>query len=119
MLQSKGYSRVITPTQFGRILHFLSLNVAPEDFKLLCRKFADTHTGDVNYPAFVQCVDREFVNYTQDKDAPATTEPESVSPPATAPQQAQEINFDDLMARIRHHALTNRRRVSTNEIHIC
>ena len=57
-LQSKGYSRVITPTQFGRILHFLTLKVAPEDFKLLCRKFADRATGDVNYPAFVQCVDQ-------------------------------------------------------------
>ena len=55
--QSKGYSRVITPTQFGRILHFLSLNVAPDDFKLLCRKFADPTSGDINYPAFVQTVD--------------------------------------------------------------
>lgn len=58
LLQSKGYSRVITPTQFGRILHFLSLNVQSEDFKLLRRKFADPTSGDVNYPAFVQAVDR-------------------------------------------------------------
>ncbi len=49
---------MITQTQFGRILHFLSLNVAPEDFKLLCLKFKDEATGDINYPAFVQTVDK-------------------------------------------------------------
>ena len=49
---------MVTPTQFGRILHFLSLNVAPEDMKLLLRKFEDPASGDVNYPAFVQAVDQ-------------------------------------------------------------
>ena len=49
---------MVTPTQFGRILHFLSLNVAPEDMKLLLRKFEDPGSGDVNYPAFVQAVDQ-------------------------------------------------------------
>ena len=56
-MQSRAYSRIITPSQFGRILHFLSLNVSPEDMKLLCKKFADPSTGDINYPAFVQTVD--------------------------------------------------------------
>lgn len=66
LLQSKGYSRIITPTQFGRILHFLSLNVAPEDFKLLCEKFRDEATGDINYPAFVQTVDKGLhLSFTQ------------------------------------------------------
>ena len=55
--QSTAYSRVMTPTQFGRMLHFLSIIPSPEDLKLLCRKFADPTTGDVNYPAFVQTVD--------------------------------------------------------------
>jgi len=109
--RSKGYSRVITPTQFGRILHFLSLNVAPVDFKLLCRKFADPTTGDINYPAFVQTVDGEFVNYTQqgvvekgekDPEKPHFSEVEPGS---------GRISFDDLMSRVRHHVLTNRRRV--------
>lgn len=57
-LQSKAYSRVVTPLQFGRILHFLGMNVAPEDLKLLLTKFQDPATGDVNYPAFVQAVDQ-------------------------------------------------------------
>ena len=58
LLQSKAYSRVVTPLQFGRILHFLGMNVAPEDLKLLLTKFQDPATGDVNYPAFVQAVDQ-------------------------------------------------------------
>jgi len=44
--------------QFRRILHFLTLNVNEEDFKLLCRKFADQTSGDINYPAFVQTIDQ-------------------------------------------------------------
>jgi len=32
--------------------------VSPEDFRLLCVKFADPTTGDINYPAFVQTVDK-------------------------------------------------------------
>lgn len=48
----------MTPNQFGRMLHFLSLNVSPEDFKILCTKFTDPATGDINYPGFVQAVDQ-------------------------------------------------------------
>ncbi|ELU01670.1 hypothetical protein CAPTEDRAFT_182794 [Capitella teleta] len=118
--RSRAYSRVITQTQFGRILHFLSLNIAPEDFKLLCRKFRDAETGDVNYPAFVQTVDRDFVNYTQSQ----TLEESRMTPPPSAKTreitdhtisapniQQEEITYEDLMARIRHHVLTNRLRV--------
>lgn len=109
--RSKAYSRVITLTQFARILHFLSLNVAPDDLKLICRKFADPHTGDINYPAFVQCVDREFVNYTQDEISKPTNKDED-KPIITAVEPGDgKITLDDLMARIRHHVLTNRRRV--------
>ena len=56
---------MVTPTQFGRILHFLSLNVAPEDLKLLLRKFEDPASGDVNYPAFVQAVDQGRMSVAQ------------------------------------------------------
>lgn len=48
----------MTKTQFGRVLHFLSLNVGAEDLKLIVRKFEDPASGDVNYPAFVQAVDQ-------------------------------------------------------------
>ena len=63
----------------------------------------------------------EFVNYTQDREGPAASENEPrQSSPVELPQQAIEINFDDLMARVRHHVLTNRRRVrcmSKNVVH--
>ena len=65
--RSKAYTRIVTPTQFGRILTTLKICVNPEDLRLLCRKFADAATGDINYPAFVQCVDKVFVNYTVDR----------------------------------------------------
>ena len=56
--QGVAYTRVVTPTQFSRVLHYLSLNVNPEELKLLLRKFQDPASGDVNYPAFVQTVDQ-------------------------------------------------------------
>ena len=65
--RSKAYTRIVTPSQFGRILTTLKVCVNPEDLRLLCRKFADAVTGDINYPAFVQCVDKTFVNYTVDR----------------------------------------------------
>ena len=68
--RSTAYTRVVTPSQFGRILATLRVAVDPEDHRLLCRKFAvdpGATTGDINYPAFVQCVDRVFVNYTVDR----------------------------------------------------
>ncbi|XP_071105662.1 EF-hand calcium-binding domain-containing protein 6-like [Haliotis cracherodii] len=105
-----AYTRVVTKTQFGRILHFLSLNVAPEDLKLLCRKFEDPGSGDVNYPAFVQAVDQEFVGHTLEtvnlQDEERTNQP--VPDPVV---QDSEVSYEDLMARIRHHVLTNRLRV--------
>lgn len=39
------------------MLHFLTINVTDEDFKLLCHKYRDEATGDINYPAFVQSID--------------------------------------------------------------
>ncbi|KAL5019414.1 hypothetical protein ScPMuIL_005136 [Solemya velum] len=110
--RGKGYTRVVTKTQFSRILHFLSLNVAPEDLKVLCEKFKDPASGDVNYPAFVQAVDKEFVGHTMDdvdiKDKNRTKSP---VPEVAVDHTASNVNFDDLLTRIRHIVLTNRLRV--------
>lgn len=54
----------------------------------------------------------EFVNYTQDKEAPPPLEREPSPTENKKPDEFSEQNFDDLMARVRHHVLTNRRRVS-------
>ena len=64
----------------------------------------------------------EFVNYTQDLQRdPTEVAPPSADEPQEDPDhtisapdvQAQEITLDDLMGRIRHHVLVNRRRVGT------
>ncbi|KAK2184430.1 hypothetical protein NP493_266g02009 [Ridgeia piscesae] len=108
--RANSYSRVITPMQFRRILHFLTLNVNEEDFKLLCRKFADQTSGDINYPAFVQTIDQDFVNYTQ--GLIQGIEYKSFPKFEDKIVDIRDVNMDDLMARIRHHALTKRLRVS-------
>ncbi|KAK7507459.1 hypothetical protein BaRGS_00001394 [Batillaria attramentaria] len=108
--RSKAYSRVVTPLQFGRILHFLGMNVNPEDLKLLLAKFQDPATGDVNYPAFVQAVDEEFVGHTMDDVSIADeTRTNQGVPERQIPDVA--VSFEDLMARIRHIVLVNRYRV--------
>ncbi|KER31253.1 LOW QUALITY PROTEIN: hypothetical protein T265_13008 [Opisthorchis viverrini] len=53
-----GVTRIVSDTQFGRVLHFLGLTVSPEDCRLLCRKFAEPTTGKVNYTLFCQAIDR-------------------------------------------------------------
>ncbi|WAQ95233.1 hypothetical protein MAR_027923, partial [Mya arenaria] len=87
--------------RFGRILHFLSLNVAPEDLKLLLRKFEDPATGDVNYPAFVQAVDQEFVGHTMD-DADLSQAGRTNTPMKEREATASDSNvsYDDLIGSI-------------------
>ncbi|XP_002741846.1 uncharacterized protein LOC100373451 [Saccoglossus kowalevskii] len=111
--RSKAYTRNITFAQFGRILHFLSLHVQSEDFKLLCRKFEDPERrGDVNYPAFVQAVDREFVGFTIDSnDAPKLAE-RPKTPINMKPVDISKISIPELTGKIRHHVLVNRIRVN-------
>ncbi|XP_076448305.1 uncharacterized protein LOC143285015 [Babylonia areolata] len=107
--RSKAYSRVVTPLQFGRILHFLGMDVSAEDMKLLLAKFEDPATGDVNYPAFVQAVDQEFVGHTIDDISIADDTRTNEVVENKLPEV--EVSFDDLMARIRHIVLTSRLRV--------
>ena len=48
----------MTKTQFERVLRSLSLLVQPQDLILICKKFEEPNSGDINYPAFVQAVDK-------------------------------------------------------------
>ncbi|XP_060063466.1 uncharacterized protein LOC132543930 [Ylistrum balloti] len=107
-----AYTRVVTKTQFGRILHFLSLNINAEDLKLICLKFEDPASGDVNYPDFVQAVDQEFVGHTLD-DANMMDKNRTNTPVPSKPVSASDSNvsYEDLMSRIRNIVLTNRLRV--------
>lgn len=51
---------MITPGQFSRVLHFLGVEISPEDCRYLCQKFADPTTGDVSYRIFCQAIDSWF-----------------------------------------------------------
>lgn len=110
--RSQAYSRVVTPLQFGRILHFLGMNVNPEDLKLLLAKFQDPATGDVNYPAFVQAVDQEFVGHTMDDLSVADPTRSNQLVPDGKQVPDIVVSLDELLARIRHIVLTNRYRVN-------
>ncbi|XP_011673543.2 uncharacterized protein LOC594672 [Strongylocentrotus purpuratus] len=109
--RSKAYTRNMTKIQFGRMLHFLTLNVGKEDFEILCRKFEDPSTKDtINYPAFVQAVDKEYIGFTTDKSGDkAKKRPRT--PTADKPIDSSKVNVAELVARIRHHILTSRIRV--------
>ncbi|CAK8698532.1 unnamed protein product [Clavelina lepadiformis] len=106
-----AYTRNVTKSQFARILHFLNLNVSEEDLKLLCRKFEEPISGDVNYPAFCQAIDKEFNHYTVDAPKPL---PSSQYVPKVPPPEidTSHVDMEQMISRIRHHVLVNRIRVA-------
>ncbi|KAH9519717.1 hypothetical protein Btru_070724 [Bulinus truncatus] len=112
--RSKAYTRVVTPSQFARILHFLGLDVSQGDLKLIINKFQDPTSGDVNYPAFVQAIDKQFVATTinDEKSLAETDKPIPLSMVETKWIESAPVSFEDLLARIRHIILTNRLRIN-------
>lgn len=104
----------MTQNQFARTLHFLSLNVSPEDVKLLGKKFQDQETGDVNYPALVQCIDETFTGQIVEAESEPKedTRDWKVLVTPLVRSVGDDVTFDELMARIRHVVLVRRLRVS-------
>ena len=106
-----AYTRNVTKLQFGRVLHVLGLTVSKEELRLLCLKFEEPLSGDVNYPAFCQAVDQEFKHYTI--DAPAPVPSKTYIPPLPPPEiDISGVDFVSMMGRIRHFVLVNRLRVT-------
>ena len=56
--KSKAFTRACTKHQFGRVLRTLDLIPPPFDFNLLCKKFEDRETGDINYALFCQIIEQ-------------------------------------------------------------
>lgn len=109
--RSKGYTRGVTKTQFSRMLHFLSINVQPQDLALLCKKFEYPVGGDINYSAFIQAIDSEYTgtattisDFTQ-KDKPPSESEESRR------LDLSTVDLEEIINRIRHYVLVNRLRV--------
>jgi len=113
--RSKAFTRSCSKHQFGRVLRTLDLIPSPLDFNLLCKKFEDRETGDINYTLFCQLVEQDFVSIKVDDEeiigfAEAKKDPFKREPSAFNIDTSM-INFNDLMGRIRHHILIHRIRV--------
>lgn len=115
--RSKAFTRLCTKHQFGRVLRTVDLIPSPFDFNILCKKFEDRLSGDINYALFCQIVEQDFTaikiddeieqNYGQARSIKSTNQISSID---VVPSNSKE-NFNDLMGRIRHHVLINRIRV--------
>ncbi|XP_055517833.1 uncharacterized protein LOC129713013 [Leucoraja erinacea] len=112
-----AYRRLLSKSQFERTLDYLGLSVLPMDFRLLCKKFGDPASGDINYVAFSQAVDKDFTGFRVDS---FEDEFPAIKPIVLSPEE-QEVGFKqeekiesgvqdvgELMARLRHHILVNR-----------
>ena len=105
------------------------------DFALLCKKFEDPVTGDINYPAFCQIVDEsnknnfvlecfwsqffyffiEYKDFTHSKIDQIKKDEDTVEKaalnPNNYPLDISTVDLNELMARIRSHCLSHRIRI--------
>jgi Ca2+-binding EF-hand superfamily protein len=111
--RGKGYTRGVTKPQFGRLLHFISLQVPPEDLKLIERKFENPVGGDINYSAFIQAIDGEYTGQVYEEEKPV-----GMVPPLDHDDDqckmvdTSMVDVHLLVARIREFVEVNRIRVS-------
>jgi Ca2+-binding EF-hand superfamily protein len=107
--RGKGYTRRVTKTQFSRILHFMSLQLTDEDVKVICQKFEDTTSGDVNYSAFIQAIDPEYTGQVIETEKTAVEKPQSVVGAVMTSLTDEELL--ELIDRIKYFVKINRIRV--------
>lgn len=106
-----GYTRIVTRLQFSRVLSSFNILPKPEYLELIFRKFAEPYSGDVNYPAFCEAVDHEFVHSTVD-DAVPPPDLLYVPPPVERDFDISKVNMTEVLGRIRHLITTKRIRVN-------
>lgn len=109
--RSKGYTRGVTKPQFARMLHFLSINVQPQDLALLCKKFEYPVGGDINYSAFIQSIDSEYTGTATTISDFAQKEKTASESEEPRPLDLSTVDRQELINRIRHYVLVNRLRV--------
>ncbi|VDM30362.1 unnamed protein product, partial [Hydatigera taeniaeformis] len=119
-------TRKITPSQLARLLHFLKLEVSPEECRLLSLKFADPTANYVNYAALCEAIDPFFKAAAPVPQAiedpppvlpkprigeapktPQATDWAALSTPRTT-SAGDDVPVDLLMTRICHLVLVNR-----------
>ncbi|CAF4326685.1 unnamed protein product, partial [Rotaria sp. Silwood2] len=114
--RSKAFTRACTKHQFGRVLRTLDLIPSPYDFNILCKKFEDRETGDINYALFCQMIEQDFVaiKIEPEEEFPferARIDEEQKQEKLKVKIDTSNVNLNDLMGRIRHHVLIHRIRV--------
>ncbi|XP_073251609.1 uncharacterized protein [Porites lutea] len=109
--RSKGYTRGVTKTQFARMLHFLSINVQPQDLALLCKKFEYPVGGDINYSAFIQAIDSEYTGTATTISDFALKDKSSSENEEPRPLDLSSVDRQELIDRVKHYVLVNRLRV--------
>ncbi|KAL9961377.1 hypothetical protein ACROYT_G030301 [Oculina patagonica] len=109
--RSKGYTRGVTKPQFARMLHFLSINVQPQDLALLCKKFEYPVGGDINYSAFIQSIDSEYTGTATTISDFAKKDKSASESGAPRPLDLSTVDRQELIDRIKHYVLVNRLRV--------
>lgn len=106
-----GYTRGITNTQFSRLLHMVGLNLTKSDLELICRKFEYQVGGDINYPAFIQAIDPEYIGRAPVKGDWNTTQYICHDEKVDDTPDISSVDVDGLINRIRNDVLVNRIRV--------
>ncbi|CAF1479095.1 unnamed protein product, partial [Didymodactylos carnosus] len=111
--RSKAFTRACSKHQFGRVLRTLDLLPSPHDFNILCKKFEDRETGDINYALFCQMAESDFVAIKVDREEEFQFEKANIGQKKAEISKIDTsmVNMKDLMGRIRHHVLINRIRV--------
>ncbi|EDV26117.1 uncharacterized protein TRIADDRAFT_24458 [Trichoplax adhaerens] len=106
--KKSGFSRSITRDQFARALQFISIALLPQDLQLLYKRFEHPKGKEIDYTAFIQAVDQEFIASTQDSISSKFPKKEQPKAVQTLTAKSQTSSLDDLIARIKHILLTNR-----------
>jgi hypothetical protein len=80
------------------------------DFVLLCKKFEDPSSGDINYPVFCQTVEEDYVSSIIDDNREENDE--EIKPNNESNNKKIEcVDVNDLISRIRGLVLANRIRI--------
>lgn len=106
--RGKLFSRGVTKAQFRRLLNFFDVELSDKDCELICKKFEEPNGTDVNYPAFVQAIDKDYQGTNVAPEQPE--QPRSATP--LSPKLCPElVNIPKLIERLQCEVKVYRVRV--------
>ncbi|XP_065652485.1 uncharacterized protein LOC100202524 isoform X2 [Hydra vulgaris] len=110
--QGKCYTQGMSKTCFNRMLHMVGLDIQPSDLEVVYRKFEYPVSGDINYPAFIKCIDQEYYAKPPVSDDQDTTK--TVFPSSSEKEICSELVVDvnKIIKQISHHIFVYRIRIA-------